>query len=189
MDSISLGFGFGAVMSSDMLGKTIPFTAIRAEREKAAETLHGGSRLKAQRVTVTKRSTEEGVGPGAVIALQDRSELMTVEAVRQDTFGLVLDCVWFDAEDCLRFRRFPLKNIDWFPRQESTKRLQKGMEVRLRSRGPVMSVSRIMTKAGATLVECVWSGVMGRERRRAFPVDCLVLTIMERFELGDGRSL
>lgn len=126
---------------------------------------------------------------GDVVTLQDRIELMTVEAVRSETFGLVLDCIWFDREDCLRYRRFPASDIDIFPRNDSEPCICKGMEVRLRSRGPVMSVAALRTREGERYAECVWTGPMNRERRRLFPRDTLVLTMMERFEGLRGEAL
>ncbi len=107
---------------------------------------------------------------------------MTVESARLETFGVVLDCIWFDTEDCLRYGRHPVNTIDVFPRPAPERDIVKGMEVRLRSRGPVMTVRNLRAKDGLEMADCVWNGPMGRERRRLFPVETLVLTMMERFE-------
>lgn len=114
---------------------------------------------------------------------------MTVESVRLETFGPVLDCIWFDREDCLRFGRFPLKAIDIFPRSLAEKSLSAGLEVRLRSRGPVMTISHMERRDGLHYASCLWNGPMGRERQRLFPVETLVLTMMERFEGYGGQPL
>lgn len=135
---------------------------------------------------VTKRSPNAEVAVGDVVTLRDRIELMTVEAVRFETFGPVLDCIWFDGDDGLRYRRYPVANIDIFPKANPDMDIAVGTEVRLRSRGPVMTVRRMTSREGAPYAECVWTGPMGRERRRLFPVQGLVLTIMERFEREDS---
>lgn len=114
---------------------------------------------------------------------------MTVEGVRSDTFGVVLECVWFDNDDCLRYRRYPLNQIDVFPRPNSEETIEKGTEVRLRSRGPVMTVRILKTREGLHYAECLWTGPMDRERRRLFPLDTLALTMMERFELMNGKLI
>lgn len=145
--------------------------------------------MKVMPVTVTKRSLDGDVAIGDVVTLQDRIELMTVEAVRSETFGLVIDCCWFDRKDCLRFRRFPVSTIDIFPRAARERDLETGMEVRLRSRGPVMTIRRICERESRTFAECVWTGPMGRERRRLFPRSALVLTMIERFEGLGGQEI
>lgn len=126
---------------------------------------------------------------GDVVTLQDRIELMTVEAVRSETFGLVLDCIWFDSDVGLRYRRFPVVDIDIFPRNLIDPKLEAGMEVRLRSRGPVMTVRSVSKRDGIAYADCVWTGPMNRERRRLFPTETLVLTMMERFEGRSGEAV
>ncbi|MEM7728221.1 MAG: hypothetical protein AAF311_03005 [Pseudomonadota bacterium] len=138
-------------------------------------------------MNVTKRALKAEVATGDVVTLQDRMDLMTVEAVHVETFGPVLDCIWFDGDDCLRYRRYPANAIDVFPRPAPERDIVKGMEVRLRSRGPVMTVRSIRTRGGARFAECIWTGPMARERRRLFPVGVLVLTMMERFEGLSGE--
>ncbi|MGB6231495.1 MAG: DUF2158 domain-containing protein [Litorimonas sp.] len=135
---------------------------------------------------LTKRSYSHDVATGDVVRLKDRADLMTVEAVHQETFGPVLDCIWFDSEDGLRYRRFPVSQTDIFPRPAPMNGgLSVGLEVRLRSRGPVMTVRALTTRDGVPFAQCVWTGALNRERRRLFPVETLVLSILERFE-GEG---
>lgn len=139
-------------------------------------------------MTVTKRSLEGDIYTGDVVTLRDGSELMTVEAVHQNTFGIVLDCIWFDGDDALRFSRFPVNAVAFFPRKVVYPSFKVGMEVRLRSRGPVMTIRRLIERTGEEWAECAWTGVSGRERKRAFSLDCLVLTMLERFEDEDGLT-
>lgn len=129
------------------------------------------------------------VAVGDVVTQQDRTELMTVECVRVTTFGPVVDCCWFDSEDGLRFRSFPVAQLDLFPRTDPVDRVGIGTEVRLRSRGPVMTVRALRRKDGVSLAQCAWTGPMGVERKRLFPRDGLVLTMLERFEDQGGREI
>ena len=132
---------------------------------------------------------KNGVAIGDVVMLRDRNTLMTVEGVRPTTFGVILDSCWFDHEDSLRFSSFPEKMLDIFPRTERSPQIKIGTEVRLRSRGPVMSIRGFRTKEGLRYAICVWTGTLGRERQRMFPVDCLTLTLLERFEVEDGAEI
>lgn len=133
-------------------------------------------------MTKTRRAYKQSVVIGDVVTLQDRIELMTVEAARVETFGAVLDCIWFDQDDSLRYRRHSLNTVDLFPRENLNINIKVGMEVRLRSRGPVMTVRKLHDREDGRYAECIWTGPMGRERRRLFPISSLVLTMLERFE-------
>lgn len=114
---------------------------------------------------------------------------MTVEGVRVGTFGTEVDCCWFDAEDCLHFRTFPSGQLDVFPRPLPERAIGLNMEVRLRSRGPVMTVRALRRKGRTAFADCGWTGPMQAERRRLFPRAALVLTLLERFEALDGQEL
>ncbi|MEM9601053.1 MAG: DUF2158 domain-containing protein [Pseudomonadota bacterium] len=140
-------------------------------------------------MALTKKSLSGEIAIGDVVTLQDRIALMTVEAVHAETFGPVIDCCWFDENDCLRFRRFPVHMIDIFPRPATERDIRVGMEVRLRSRGPVMTVSEITERDGRHYATCRWTGPTGRERRRLFPAVALVLTMIERFEGLSGEEI
>lgn len=140
-------------------------------------------------MNLTKRSLENSLAIGDVVTLQNSDNLMTVEAVRAETFGVVLECVWFDRDDALCYHRHPLNKLDAFPRSTPHLNLQPGMEIRLRSRGPVMTVRDIQVRDGVEYANCIWTGPMGRERLRLFPVGALVLTMMERFEGRHGETL
>lgn len=129
------------------------------------------------------------VAVGDVVTQRDRIALMTVEAVRSSAFGPEVDCCWFDGDDALRFRSFPMNHLDLFPRAVREGRITINTEVRLRSRGPVMTVRALRRKGGLSFAECVWTGAGGAERRRLFPRDGLVLTLLERFEDLGGREL
>lgn len=111
---------------------------------------------------------------------------MTVEGVRLSAFGVHVDCCWFDGEDCLRFGSFPARSLDVFPRPLKEPAIKIETEVRLRSRGPVMTVKGFRAKMGYRYAICEWNGPMGRERQRLFPVECLTLTLLERFEGDDA---
>lgn len=140
-------------------------------------------------MNVTKISLRRQVAAGDVVTLSGGDVLMTVEAIRSETFGVVLDCVWFDRDDALRFVRQPLNSVDLFSRPNAPFEISKGMEVRLRSRGPVMTVLGFDVREGTSYAKCLWNGPSGRERQRLLPVSALVLTIMERFEGPNGRSI
>ncbi|MGB3455758.1 MAG: hypothetical protein WBG08_10670 [Litorimonas sp.] len=142
-------------------------------------------------MTVTPRlyADDASLAPGDVVTLRDCVDLMTVEAVHMETFGPVLDCIWFEGDDSLRYRRFPASAVDVFPRPAEDRVIAKGLDVRLRSRGPVMTVRRLKTRDAGRFAECVWTGPMGQERRRLFPAETLVLTILERFEGLAGEAL
>ncbi len=169
--------------------KSVTLIEVDPELEgPTGQAYRGLGHLKALRVKATKRSLETSVAVGDVVTLRDRVDLMTVEAVHVETFGPVLDCIWFDADDCLRYRRYPANIIDVFPRPASEREIAVGTEVRLRSRGPVMTVRSLRDREGVQYAECVWTGPMGRERRRLFPISVLVLTIMERFIGLDGQD-
>ena len=140
-------------------------------------------------VTQPRKQLESTIAPGDVVTLQDRIELMTVEGVRAGAFGTEVACCWFDADDCLRFRAFPLSKLDIFPRPIPERPIAKGTEVRLRSRGPIMTVRRLERRPDGVFAECVWTGASGGERRRMFPKDGLVLTMLERFHDLGGREV
>jgi uncharacterized protein YodC (DUF2158 family) len=76
-----------------------------------------------------------------------------------------------------------------FPRTTPHLKAEPGVEVRLRSRGPVMTVRDVQMREGIEYANCAWTGPTGRERRRLFPVDALVWTMMERFEGLHGESI
>jgi len=160
------------------------FGGARAERANSSQ-----GRMKAHSVIVTKKSLKNDVATGDVVTLHHHSSLMTVEAIRSETFGVVLDCVWFDSDDSLRFKRVPLNKADIFPLTEAPANIMRGMEIRLRSRGPVMTVRELRIRDGVEYADCVWTGPMDRERCRMFPTSALVLTMMERFEGALGESI
>ena len=137
----------------------------------------------------TKFKPDGGYAIGDVVTRQDRIELMTVEGVRDSAFGPVLDCCWFDADDALRFRSFPAASLDVFPRPIPEKPISLHTEVRLRSRGPVMTVRALRRKNGVSLADCAWTSPSGAERRRLFPRSGLVLTLLERFESLGGEEI
>jgi uncharacterized protein YodC (DUF2158 family) len=140
-------------------------------------------------VNLTKRSLENILAVGDVVTLQNSAELMTVESVRTGTFGVVLECVWFDRDDALCYNRHPFNKMHVFPRTTPHLKAEPGVEVRLRSRGPVMTVRDVQMREGIEYANCAWTGPTGRERRRLFPVDALVWTMMERFEGLHGESI
>lgn len=140
-------------------------------------------------MTIEQKKLDDELAIGDVVTLQDRVELMTVEGVWSSAFGIMLDCCWFDREDGLRYSRFPAQSVDVFPRPMPEPTIKIGTEVRLRSRGPVMTVRGFRTKSGCRYAICVWTGAMGRERQRLFPVECLTLTLLERFEDIECREL
>lgn len=140
-------------------------------------------------LTVEQTVIEADIAVGDVVTLQDRIELMSVEGIRMSAFGLMLDCCWFDKADGLSFSSFPAHNLDVFPRPSPERAVRIGTEVRLRSRGPVMSVQGFRSKEGRRYALCVWNGPAKRERQRLFPVECLTLTLLERFETRFGNDL
>ena len=140
-------------------------------------------------VVKPKEHTPAHIAVGDVVTLQDRVSLMTVEHVRPSAFGPVVDCCWFDADDALRFRSFPAMQLDIFPRPAPERPIGLNTEVRLRSRGPVMTVRKLRRRDGVALADCAWTGPGGTERRRLFPQASLVLTLLERFEDLGGREL
>ena len=134
------------------------------------------------------RQAERTLAPGDVVTLQDRIELMTVETVHAGAFGLEVGCCWFDADDGLRFRSFPLTQLDLFPKPVPEKPIAVGTEVRLRSRGPVMTVQSLQGRGADAIAACEWTGPTGADRRRIFPRNALVLTMLERFQDMSGRE-
>ena len=139
-------------------------------------------------MAVLKLHTNDAYLVGDVVTLRDRMQLMTVEGVRPGPFGLVIDCCWFEGEDSLRFSSFPAASVDVFPRPSPERAITSGSEVRLRSRGPVMSVGRLRKRDGVRLAECIWTGPTGIDRRRLFPTSGLVFTLMERFQTEGGEE-
>lgn len=154
---------------------------------RGAHLRHGTS--KAARVAQPRTQRQDVIAVGDVVTQTDAIDLMTVEGLRGSAFGTVVDCCWFDSDDSLRFRTFPAAQLDLFPRPGPTASISIGTEVRLRSRGPVMTVRALRRKAGVALADCAWSGPMGVERRRLFPRSGLVLTMLERFEDSGGREI
>lgn len=139
-------------------------------------------------MAVLKILAEDGCLVGDVVTLRERMQLMTVEGVRDGAFGAVIDCCWFDASDALRFSSFPAGTVDVFPRPSPERPIAAGAEVRLRSRGPVMSVERLRRTDTGTMAECSWSGPGGIDRRRLFPTRGLVFTLIERFQTQEGEE-
>ena len=145
--------------------------------------------LESKQLAQPRESTQPHFAIGDVVSLRDRIELMTVEGIRVGAFGVEVDCCWFDAQDGLRFRTFPAVQLDLFPKPEGSSAISIGTEVRLRSRGPVMTVRALRRKTGVAFADCVWSGAGGVERRRLFPRDGLVLTLLERFQDKGGAEI
>ena len=122
---------------------------------------------------------------GDLVALRDSLLLMTVEAVRENPFGVSLYCCWFDGNDCLQFSEYPATHLDLYPREFSDPDIRIGTELRLRSRGPVMTVINIEMIGTEAYALCEWTGPNDRPRRREFPVRGLVLSILDQLDTFD----
>ncbi|MEM7730368.1 MAG: hypothetical protein AAF311_14050 [Pseudomonadota bacterium] len=118
---------------------------------------------------------DETLKQGMVVSHQDEIRLMTVERVAPTRFGPAVSCSWFSGET-LRFGDVPCRVLDTFPHPVVRPNIWKGVEVRLRSGGPVMTV--ISARHDTDTALCEWDGPEGHPRRRSFPVDCLVTSIL-----------
>ncbi|MGB3455329.1 MAG: hypothetical protein WBG08_05795 [Litorimonas sp.] len=110
------------------------------------------------------------LAPGMVVSHQDELKTMTVERISASRFGLTVSCSWFDG-DALRYADVPRRQLDLFPHPVTSLAVRAGLEVRLRSGGPVMTVLSEDPKTHTVM--CGWDGPGGYSRRRAFPRDCL----------------
>ena len=126
---------------------------------------------------------------GDVVTLRDRIQLMSVEAVSHEGSKWSLMCSWFGSEEALKFGSFSEEDVDLFPRGMAEPCISTGTEVRLRSRGPVMTVAEILFDGIANFATCVWTAPNGMERKRKFPVEVLALSLFERFQLANGSEV
>lgn len=126
--------------------------------------------------------THERYQLGDVVTLKDRIDPMTVEAIRDSPFGITLSCCWFDGQDCLNYSDFSAKSLNRFPRLIKEPEITLGTELRLRSRGPVMTVMYIEDLPEGRFATCEWTGPNDKPRQRMFPVNGLVLSMFD--ELG-----
>jgi uncharacterized protein YodC (DUF2158 family) len=120
---------------------------------------------------------DESLKQGMVVSHQDEIRLMTVERVKTSPFGTSADCSWFSG-DTLRYGALPVRVLDVFPHPVKAPELWRGVEVRLRSGGPVMTVVDDTASNDPGYALCEWDGQGGFSRRRSFPVDCLVTSIL-----------